>query len=899
MPTPLMPFHYKTLIGMNSKLEEDELSPNHGVLAQNCRFESSPGSATKRGQMKYYNATSLGEGGFNFIKRLYLSDGTATLVVAHGTSMYVGTDSGGTFAAIRTGLAAGKRFSSITYQDLTYFANGYDNIFIYDCSSDNVTWEMGSCKAVLKSTGAGNLDASADYYYAVSFYDGSTETGLTGAVSNTVATTASIQQIELSYIPFGPSGTTKRYIYRTEGNASTLYKIAELAGNSATTYTDNNADTTSTGYTVADDMPKGNLLNLHRERLFISGDPDEPNRIYYSNVYLMHCIRQTTDTTYLDIDKNDGDEIMGIPIQLGVMCCIKRNTLRKLHITSPVSTLQPSSWYADDPISFDGSPARWSIQQTPYGIVYLGWDHWYLFNGVTATPIIDEFNTASIAKVDYYDVVAHWSKGVLMAAYRDAEGSSVYRDKVMRYNLKRKSLGIDAINVSAFTSYRGDDETGDLYMGDSREGFVYMGDTTTLWIKHVKKTQLLLGKRNLLVNADLEEWTDGASSAPDEWTLAGASGTIARDGTNFVTGTYGAAITRAGTDVTLSQSIARPTEYQGNTVTIGAWIKASVANRARLQIDDGVGSNESDYHTGGGNFEWITVSYTMDSSASEFTARCQVLNGNTVCYFDSLVMVDYSSISGYYDNVLVDGDEDTPTVEVARDTMIDEYGSTVNAIVNTVNMRYTYGYIIFAPVQINAGIMGKLYWNQDLYSASDTIRAYTRTGATEAACKTADWSSAITNSNGGAIASTANKWFQLRIELVANSTAGSPLLYRTGGYVIKYSYFPGGVTNAETAVEFKFDTGYRTFELPGIDKIFKKIVCAHLGDTGLVKIYWYTENSEGIFEFDLATYPRRWESYFPDNAMGRKLSLMVYKNDLNDFRLDEIRGFFTPQPIIY
>jgi hypothetical protein len=238
-------------MGQNSKIDPNELGSRKVQTAQNCRFEDEPQSVVKRPPLVYYTASSLGTPGVVSIYRYYKSDGTKNLIMAHDTSLYVGTDSSGATTAIRTGLTTGKKFSFVTYKDLLYCGNGYDNIFIYDGTSDNVTWEMGACKAVLASGGS-NLDSAAAYYYAVTM---DTDAYICGAVSNTVTTDASNRKVNLSVsntvttdasnrkvnlsnIPLGPTGTANRRIYRTEGGGSTLKLLTTISDNTTTTYAD-------------------------------------------------------------------------------------------------------------------------------------------------------------------------------------------------------------------------------------------------------------------------------------------------------------------------------------------------------------------------------------------------------------------------------------------------------------------------------------------------------------------------------------------------------------------------------------------------------------------------------------------------------------------------------------
>jgi hypothetical protein len=480
---PIKSFLLQPLPGMNNLREDLDLKDKWVSLAQNCRFEPQLGAVDKRDPVTYYNSSSTGAGPVVGVHRFYTSTGTIKFVKVHGTTAYVGDDAAGTWTAIRTSLTQGKRAVFETYKDLLYVSNGFDDIFVYDGSADNVTWEMGSCKAVLGS-GAGLLDQDT-YSYRITF---DSDAVVNGATSNTVTCDVTDQQIELSNIPLGPTGTTNRKIYRTNGGGSSYFLIDELLDNTTTVYTDNIADSDTTVLTtgtrgdayptVTDDMPKGTILKIHRERLFVTGDPNSPSKIYYSAVFFPHYIQQTTNQDFLEISPEDGDEIMGIPIQLGVMVCIKKNTIRKLHVTAANSGANPETWYADDPLSYIGSPCQYSITQTPYGIVFLGWDHWYLFDGGTLKEVIQEFDTKQILPSTYQDVVGFYHKGVMHAAYSDLTIAAQFHNRIMRYNFRREKLGIDLwtsttlSGANCFASKSGDDETGELYYGDSQNGYV-------------------------------------------------------------------------------------------------------------------------------------------------------------------------------------------------------------------------------------------------------------------------------------------------------------------------------------------------------------------------------------------------------------------------------------------
>ena len=96
--------------------------------------------------------------------------------------------------------------------------------------------------AALAGAGAGNVDNGA-HRYAVTFVtaDGETELGEFSA-ELTVSDKSTNGQVALTNIPLGGSFVTSRKIYRTLAGGSLYALLTTLANNTATTYTDNTAD---------------------------------------------------------------------------------------------------------------------------------------------------------------------------------------------------------------------------------------------------------------------------------------------------------------------------------------------------------------------------------------------------------------------------------------------------------------------------------------------------------------------------------------------------------------------------------------------------------------------------------------------------------------------------------
>lgn len=146
--------------------------------------------------------------------------------------------------------------------------------------------------------------------------------------------------------------------------------------------------------------------------------------------------------------------------------------------------------------------------------------------------------------------------------------------------------------------------------------------------------------KNLLEWSNMEDWDAGTSAAPSDHTLAGASATVAREATIIKQGTYSAAVTRVGADATLYYDFPEFSSYLGRRMTLGAWVYATVADRARISINDGVGSSESSYHTGDSTWQFLTITRNIDASATQIRCGMEINTGNTTGYFDGMVLVE-------------------------------------------------------------------------------------------------------------------------------------------------------------------------------------------------------------------------------------------------------------------
>lgn len=154
-------------------------------------------------------------------------------------------------------------------------------------------------------------------------------------------------------------------------------------------------------------------------------------------------------------------------------------------------------------------------------------------------------------------------------------------------------------------------------------------------------------------NADDRVWGSGVAVAKTSWTSYGAAGAYAKNTTagQFMGGPAGSTITRAGTDCGQYQDIDTVPQWpalafwKGLTVTWGRWVYATVANRARISIDDGVTTTYSTYHTGNSALQFLTVSKALAAGATRVRLADQVDTGNTAGVFSGGAFVIGSAVA--------------------------------------------------------------------------------------------------------------------------------------------------------------------------------------------------------------------------------------------------------------
>ncbi len=476
------------------------IPPNAAVEARNLRSNQVVGALNKRDDM--LSAGSAGNYAITSLHRYYKSDDTKYLIVTGSTFIETDDDDDGVYTVIRNGMTDGLRWQWVTYKDSAIGVNGTDNPQKWDGSVDNTDDTDGHRTANLLTTDLGapfaeldtgtDLDASSWYQYKIAYYDGTTYS-YSDARSNPLLTGAAVYNIALTDVPIGPSGTTHRYIYRTLGGANqatveadtTFYLVGTLANNTGTTLSDDVTDatadddaaptwTTASGGTNVT-PPLGKYLVIHNERLWLARIPSGKSDIYFSKAFLPDFF--DTGTDYDLIRPDDGDEITFVRNLIGIMIVGKTNTIQQ-YLTENTDT---SKWVITDPMSSVGCPAPYSVVNSPLGIIYLGRDGIYVFNG-ERSELISDVVTAEIKDIlqtSITDVAGVYANSEYQMAYTSKKSGSATNDTVLVFDIVRDAYVLDDKYINALTVLNSGSDLGTIYSGTSASyGTIFVHSTS-------------------------------------------------------------------------------------------------------------------------------------------------------------------------------------------------------------------------------------------------------------------------------------------------------------------------------------------------------------------------------------------------------------------------------------
>lgn len=142
------------------------------------------------------------------------------------------------------------------------------------------------------------------------------------------------------------------------------------------------------------------------------------------------------------------------------------------------------------------------------------------------------------------------------------------------------------------------------------------------------RLDISLLSQGILLNPLFTRWANGASSAPDSWTLSGSGAAVSRNADLNRRGPYAAVLTNAvGNSLTFSQAVGRV--YKDDTYVLQALIHCSVASRVTIKLNDGVSTASESSTIGAGGWTNVSQSHKMAPTVAipSLTASVEISSG--------------------------------------------------------------------------------------------------------------------------------------------------------------------------------------------------------------------------------------------------------------------------------
>jgi RHS repeat-associated protein len=186
---------------------------------------------------------------------------------------------------------------------------------------------------------------------------------------------------------------------------------------------------------------------------------------------------------------------------------------------------------------------------------------------------------------------------------------------------------------------------------------------------------------NLATNPSFEIWSDGSDDAPDGWN---AVGEVHRDSENKKFGSYSVAITDTGGGADIYGGISSSVyeDLLGEYVSVGCWVKASQPNQAQLSVCVCSAWFYSDYHSGSGEWEFLTIPNIYIGEEAPCARIYLGVGQSGTAYFDGVVLTkgvglkDYS----YTETEFLQGDYNKGRIKEQR--TYDAQGNLYTKVIN-------------------------------------------------------------------------------------------------------------------------------------------------------------------------------------------------------------------------
>jgi hypothetical protein len=140
-----------------------------------------------------------------------------------------------------------------------------------------------------------------------------------------------------------------------------------------------------------------------------------------------------------------------------------------------------------------------------------------------------------------------------------------------------------------------------------------------------------------LSNGSFEDWTTGN---PDSWTLSGSVTEETSSGyfDESDDGSSSCKITRSGSDISLSQTMANPSDFGNNTIIFRARVKSSTNEVIRLRVDVNSVSYYSSYNIAQQNFQELSCLVICPATVSSLIVYILADSANGTAYIDQCIL---------------------------------------------------------------------------------------------------------------------------------------------------------------------------------------------------------------------------------------------------------------------
>lgn len=269
--------------------------------------------------------------------------------------------------------------SSMTY---VYITNGVT--MLCDNGASTYTWGIDPPDnlPIVAMQGSGGLLTAGGYSYRYTFYDSATGTESDPSVASATTTAVDNDEALVSQIQVSPNPRVDmRRIYRTLVDGGTWYLAGVLNDNVTTAYYDGVIDANLTTELDTDQgvPPVGSIVVSYKDRLFMTGDQNYPNRVYFSDAEKPDM---WPSTYYLDIGTSD-DKVVNMVEFEGKLYFMQTATITGLYGSDP----DTYSWHKTR--SHVGVKAPRSVAAGPDGIYFVSHNGVYRFDGLKSVSISD------------------------------------------------------------------------------------------------------------------------------------------------------------------------------------------------------------------------------------------------------------------------------------------------------------------------------------------------------------------------------------------------------------------------------------------------------------------------------------------------------------------------------